>query len=202
MMEPVRMKDRGRRRRCVGAFAALAVLVLLQIPANAGLQIPELPQLPLPTATPLLDGLLNDTEVPLSGSTEVVTGLVNDTTQQVGGLLGGTVTNPTAPKGSTGSGPRIGSPATVAPEPGSAPGSATVRVSANRIRVPSYGAAVTDGIARTARRAAELAGPVAAPMVLALFSVMLLFVAARGPGRLVKVEEERKAFREQRSFRL
>jgi hypothetical protein len=199
-MDSVRPKNRGRRRRCVAAFASLAVLVLLQVPANAGLQIPELPELPLPTATPLIDGLLND--LPVSGSTEPLTNLVNNTTGSVGGLLGGTGTGPSAPKGSAGHGPRIGSPATIAPVVDAVPGSAEVRVSGNRIPAPSYGAAVSDGFSRTARRAAELAGPVAVPMVLAVFAVMLLFLAARGPGRLVKVEEERKAFHEQRSFRL
>ena len=79
---------------------------------------------------------------------------------------------------------------------------ATTRVSSAKVPSVSYGSAVGDGFARAARRAAELAGPVAAPMILALFAVGLLFVAARGPGRLVKVEEERKAFRDQRTFRL
>jgi hypothetical protein len=75
-------------------------------------------------------------------------------------------------------------------------------VSSSIHRPVSYGAAVSEGFSRAANRAANLAGPLAAPFAVAFFAVGLLTLAARGPGRLVKVEEERQTFREQRSFRL
>lgn len=199
MKRPARRTDRRRSRRAgLGVVIALVVVVLLQLSASADI---GLPQLPLPTSTPLLEGLLEG-DLPVSGSLEGATDLVDGTTDQLGGLLG-TTTNPgTVPKRPAVKRPTVGTPATVSSPAGndSPANGPQVRVSGRR--VPSYGAAVTDGFSRTARRAAELAGPIAAPMALAMFAVALLLVAARGPGRLVKVEEERKTFRERRSFRL
>ncbi len=186
----------------------MGVVAFAQIPASAKL---ELPPLPLPTASPLkLEDLLNLDELLKDPPASVDIGqIVEGTTSTVSDLLGDT---PGAPDGEPGGGRRP-----PAPEPApSAP--VTDSWSTDRVLVPagstipatrvaghklgSYTGAVGNGFSRAARRAAALAGPVAAPMILALFAVGLLFVAARGPGRLVKVEEERTAFRERRTFRL
>ncbi len=192
-------------------FALVAVFAIAQGSASAQLKLPELP---LPTSDPLLDDLgledLLNVDALLNGELPVSTDLgetVDAVTGTVTNVIGGTTDDPGKPK--------------AAPKPDQLPAlatqtdswatdrvptgmiaPATTKVSSSRVPSVSYGSAVGDGFARAARRAAELAGPVAAPMILALFAVGLLFVAARGPGRLVKVEEERKAFRDQRTFRL
>ncbi|MGH2726793.1 MAG: hypothetical protein ACRDKS_07425 [Actinomycetota bacterium] len=189
--------------------AVLGVVAFAQIPASAELKLPELP---LPTASPLdLEDLLNLDELlngPLPASTDVGQ-IVDDTTGTVSNLLGDTTDQPPVLGGTDE--PPVSRPAPQTPATGSwstdrvllPPGAAVpaTRVASHKIG-PSYTGALGNGFSRAARRAAELAGPVAAPMILALFAVGLLFVAARGPGRLVKVEEERKAFSERRTFRL
>lgn len=200
------------RARHWALLGVVAIVAFGQISASAELKLPELP---LPTATPLvqdplnledllnLDQLLNGEDLPVSTDLGDV---VDSTTGTVSNLLGGSTEDPPAPGGS-------GAPPASAPNAPTvdswsidgllpADGSVPTRVSSEKLTSHSYAAAVGQGFARAARRAAELAGPVAAPMVLGLFAVGLLFVAGRGPGRLVKVEEERKAFREQRTFRL
>jgi hypothetical protein len=42
----------------------------------------------------------------------------------------------------------------------------------------------------------------AAPLLVALFALATLVLAARGPGRLVKVEEDRQGIRDRRSYKL
>jgi hypothetical protein len=197
-------------------LAVVAIVAFAQISASAELKLPELP---LPTSSPLLDDplsledLLNldellEGELPVSTDlgevVEGVTGSVSDVLGANGGptdVLGGKQTpapaKPVAPPE-----PQTGSWSTDrVPPPTGLTGPSTL-VSSSRIPTTSYAAAVGQGFARAVRRAADLAGPVAAPMLLGLFAVGLLFVAARGPGRLIKVEEERKTFREQRTFRL
>lgn len=211
-MKGIRRRNRGPSRRVrIGAlFAVVAVVAFGQISAAADLGVPELP---LPTASPLdledllnIDELLNDQPV-----TEPVDDVVQGVSDGVSNLLGNTTEKPTDVLGGKNK-RRAKPPAKPALDTGSwstdrvlLPSSELVgptRVSSSRVGLSTYGAAVGDGLTRAVRRAAELAGPVAAPMLLALFAVGLLFVAARGPGRLVKVEEERKAFREHRTFRL
>jgi hypothetical protein len=191
-------------------FALVVVFAIAQGSASAELKLPELP---LTTSDPLLndlglEDLLNVDEL-LNGELPVSTDLgetVDAVTGTVTNVIGGTTDDPGQPKAAPKKQlPALGTQtdswatdrvptAMIAP--------ATTKVSSSRVPSVSYGSAVGDGFARAVRRAAELAGPVAAPMILALFAVGLLFVAARGPGRLVKVEEERKAFRDQRTFRL
>lgn len=211
-MTGIRRRNQGptRRTRIGALLAVVAVMAFAQISASAQLKLPELQ---LPTATPLLEEPLNledllnldellSGELPVSADVgEVVGGVSNLLGGTSGDVLGGK--NKPAPGKQLAPGaPQTGSWSTdrILP-PAGLIGPAT-NVSSNRVPAPSYGAAVGEAFSRAARRAAELAGPVAAPMILGLFAVGLLFVAARGPGRLVKVEEERKAFRGQRTFRL
>lgn len=215
-MKGIRRRMRGPTRRTrIGAwFAVVAVVAFAQISASAQL---ELPQLPLPTSSPLptepldLEDLLNLDEllIPDLPVETDVDDVVDGVTGTVSDVLGG----PSDDESDALGGKQKPAPA-ILPPADSQTGSWSIdrllpngsidpaRVSSSRLPAPSYGAAVGSGFARAARRAAQLAGPVAAPMILALFAVGLLFVAARGPGRLVKVEEERKAFNERRTFRL
>jgi len=204
------MRGSSRRVRAAALVAVfLGVLAFAQVPASAELKLPELP---LPTASPLdLEDLLNLDEllngpVPVSGDLGQI---VDGTTDTVSNLLNGTTEDPPVLGGKTKPPVSKPAPAPLAPATDSwstdrlllPPTSITeTRVASHKI--PSYTGALGNGFSRAARRAAELAGPIAAPMIVALFAVGLLFVAARGPGRLVKVEEERKAFRERRTFRL
>lgn len=203
-----------RRARVGATLVFLAVFAIAQGAASAQLKLPELPL--LESEDPLLDDLgledllnvdeLLNGELPVStdlgGTVGGVTGTVND-------LIGGNTDDPpaTAKKPAPAPLPALGTgTATDAWATNRIPaglvGPGTSSVSSTKVKTVSYGAAVGDGFARAARRAAGLAAPIAAPMILAFFAVGLLFVAARGPGRLVKVEEERKAFRDQRTFRL
>jgi hypothetical protein len=216
----IRRRNRGSTRRTrIGALLAVVALVAFtQISASAELKLPELP---LPTSAPLLDDPLNledllnldellNSELPVSTDLgEVVEGVTEGVSNVLGGsgsptdVLGGQQQPEPAPAKKVAPGvPQTGSWSTdrlLLPSGLTGP---STQVSSTRVPAVSYVAAIGQGFARAARRAADLAGPVAAPMLLGLFAVGLLFVAARGPGRLIKVEEERKAFREQRTFRL
>jgi len=214
----IRRRNRGPTRRTrIGALLAVVTLVAFtQISASAELKLPELP---LPTSTPLLDDPLNledllnidellSGELPVSTELgEVVEGVTESVSNVLGGnggptdVLGGSQ-NPAPAKPVAPPAPQTGSWSTDGVLPPAGLTGPSTLVSSSRVPTPSYAAAVGQGFARAVRRAADLAGPVAAPMLLGLFAVGLLFVAARGPGRLIKVEEERKAFREQRTFRL
>lgn len=212
-MKRVRSRNAGRRGRLVASLALVAVVALMQVPATAESKLPELP---LPSATPLLDHLIDQilapvtdpVSDPVSDTLDNVTGLLGGATEEAGLGLGGGQQNPGTVQPKTPAvvpvqPSRTGSWSVDRPPASAEIGAPGVRVGNSRSHPPmSYGAAVTDGFARTARRAATLAGPVAAPMILALFAVGLLYVAVGGPGRLVKVEEERKAFRERRTFRI
>ena len=217
-MTGIRRRNRGPTRRTrIGALLAfVAVVAFAQISASAQLKLPELP---LPTSAPALDDPLNledllNLDELLNGDLPVSTDLgevVGGVTEGVSNVLGGNggptdvlsgKQQPAPAEQVVPRAPQTGSWSTDGIlTPSGLTGPAT-SVSSNRVPTPSYAAAVGQGFARAARRAAELAGPVAAPMLLGLFAVGLLFVAARGPGRLIKVEEERKAFRERRTFRL
>lgn len=211
MRTPVRGSDRRKRgaaRAAASVFAALVVTaVLASAPASAQL-LPPLPPLPLPTSSTGLD--LNDTVAD-------VTGVLNDVPDQLGSIVGDTTASLNLP-GITNPKPN---PAPVPQNPGQVPitGSwsaelppglqaplkqvAPTRVSGTSVRRSlSYGAALSEGLRAAAGRAAALAGPLAAPIALALIAVGLIAVAARGPGRLVKVEEERASGRERRTYRL
>ncbi len=215
----IRRRNRGptRRTRIGALLAVVAIVAFAQISASAELKLPELP---LPTSAPLLDDPLNledllnidgllEGELPVSTDLGEVVGGVTEGVSDVLGVtsdppnvLGGKQ-KPAPVKQLMPRAPQTGSWSTdrILP-PSGLTGPPAALVSSSRVPTPSYAAAVGQGFARAVRRAADLAGPVAAPMLLGLFAVALLFVAARGPGRLIKVEEERKAFREQRTFRL
>jgi hypothetical protein len=174
------------------------------MPASAQL-LPPLPPLPLPSSSTDL----NDT-------VDGVTGLLNDVPDQLGSIVEDTTAslnlpgtnpqpNPAPIPQNPVTGPLVGSWSVDNPPTGLQPNVTTVspRVSGARYRRSlSYGAALSEGFRAMAGRAASLAGPLAAPIALALVAVGLLAVAARGPGRLVKVEEERHAIRERRNYRL
>jgi hypothetical protein len=207
MKTPVRGSDRSKRgavRAVAFVFSALIVTaVLASAPASAQL-LPPLPPLPLPTSSTGID-LLDD-----------VTNLLTDVPDQLGSIVEDTTASLTLP-GVTNPQPN---PAPLPQNPGQLPitGSwsadmppglqAPVKTVPTNVsgtayrRSLSYGAALSNGFRAAAGRAAALAGPLAAPIALALIAVGLIAVAARGPGRLVKVEEERQSGRERRSFRL
>ena len=210
MKTPVRGSDRPKGRAAAFSFAALIVLgVLASAPASAQL-LPPLPPLPLPTSSTGVDLDLNDT-------VGDVTNLLSDVPDQLGSIVSDTtasltipaVTNPKpnpAPvPQNPGQLPITGSWSTVVP-PGLLPPveqSVPTQVSGTSVRRSlSYGAALSNGFRAAAGRAAALAGPLAAPIALALIAVGLIAVAARGPGRLVKVDEERASGRERRAYRL
>ena len=187
---------RPRRRVRVGGLlvlgAWLVVGALTTVPASAKLELPPLPPLPLPTLTPL-DGL------PVAGTVDPaqLLGLVPD---QLGPKQ--PVVKPVRPPATSPITTRVDSwsldqlPALQGP-------SAQTAVSSTQLDRPgSYSSMVSGGLRAAAGRAANLAGPLAAPLAVALFAVGLLAVAARGPRRLVKVEDERQIFRDRRSYRL
>ena len=201
---------RPRRMRAGKAAllgAAMVAGVFALAPASAGLpievELPPVPQLPLPlpTVTPTV-------ELPVSGTVDTVTQTVDGVTATVGGIVdprggGGTVpvTKPVLHQPVTDSWSLEQLPGLQ----GSGGASETVRTttSSSRLNRPgSYTSLIGNGLRATARRALELAGPLAAPLVLAMFALVLLAVAARGPGKLVKVDEERRTFHERRSHRL
>lgn len=206
MQTNVRGSGRRGTRPAVFLFAAVLIVgVFAALPASAQL----LPPLPLPTSSPGID--LNDT-------IDDVTGVVTDVPDQLGSI----VEDSTASLNLPGTKPQP-NPGAITQKPVQAPlvGSWSVdnppaglrstvptttvspRVSGARYRRSlSYGAALSEGFHAAAGRAASLAGPLAAPIALALVAVGLIAVAARGPGRLVKVEEERHSVRERRSYRL
>jgi hypothetical protein len=206
MQTKVRRADRTRARRA--AFLSAAVLVLgvfACLPASAQL-LPPLPPLPLPTSS---------TGVDLNRTVDDVTGLLNDVPDQLGSIVDDTTASLTLPTGGGSTPPGGGSPVTnspsvsgplsVIPAVGLLPGTsgAPTRIDGTRLRRNlSYGAALSNGFRAAAGRAAALAGPLAAPIALALIAMGLIAIAARGPGRLVKVEEERLNVRERRSYRL
>lgn len=160
----------------------------------AGAEVPQAPDLPLPTPIPSLG------PAPDSGAGDPL-GLLEGVPDQ---LLNGPAASTPGPSGAGAeSDPRepatrSGSWSTARTIPGNAPAP-----DGGRERpVPSYGAALGRGIAQVAQRAARLAGPLAPTFLLALLAVAVLVTAARGPGRLVKIEEEREALRGRRAFRL
>jgi hypothetical protein len=206
----IRRRNRGptRRTRIGALFAVVVLLAFAQFSASADLLDEPLLDDPLNLEDLLnLDELLNS-ELPVSTDLDEVVGGVTESVSNVLGGNGGPTDvlsgkqKPAPAKQVAPRAPQTGSWSANRVLPPSGLIGPAIRVSSNRVPNLSYGAAVGQGFARSARRAADLAGPVAAPMLLGLFAVGLLFVAARGPGRLIKVEEERKAFREQRTFRL
>jgi hypothetical protein len=201
----------GARRLRAGriAFVAAAFVVgaFVIAPASAqlplDLDLPTLPPLPLPLPT------LAPLDEEASGSVDGVVDTLNSIPDQLGAIVPG----PSKP---------------VAPAPNPMPGLKPTKVDAWSIeRLPalsrtgyasnvppttissfrlarpgSYTSVVGDGFRAAAGRAAHLIGPLAAPLLVALFAILTLALAARGPGRLVKVEEDRQGFRDRRSYRL
>jgi hypothetical protein len=169
------------------------VFTMVAIPASAQIDLPPLPQLPLPTPS----------DVPLSETVDDVTGVLTEVPEQLGGILGTPSDTPRPrPAPSAGSLRTDSWAIERSPEPVMDDTTrATVSSTSNR-RPVSYGSALSGGFRAAAGRAAALAGPVAAPAALALLAVTLLVIAARGPNRLVKIEEERQDLRERRIYKL
>ena len=201
---------RGSRTARAGFFAAGVgiALVLTAWPASAQTDIiPPLP-LQLPSVLPSLVNQVTDT---VSQTLTDATSLLQSVPEQLGGVLGGVLGGTASPPSSPGGKRTIVDPRTVPSwtgnrspitgkvVPPSAVSATSSGVAANQ---HSYLGRLSDGFSHAVRRAANLAGPLAAPIVVAFFAFGLLVLAARGPGRLVKVEEQRRAFREQQSFRL
>ena len=190
------------RRRALRRRAPLGFVLLLPLgailaaaaPASAQIELPPLP-LPLPTVT---------VDLPASGTLEGVGNLVQSVPEQLGGVVQNTL-------GGVGSGPGSDPAGARLPRTGSAyattrgvPSSLLVRPGSPVSEAPerSYGGKLTSGFARAAGRAANLAGPIAAPFGVASIAVGLLLLASRGSGRLVKVEEDRNAVRDRLAYRL
>jgi len=197
----VRPRRRVRARASIVVAATLVLGAFAALPASArlplDLELSPLPPLPLPLPTP-------SGELPVAGTVNTVTGVVNGVTGQLDGSIGGGPGHVPAPK------PRVVPPSRVdswslerlpaLQGPGAA---AQTAVGSTQLGRPgSYTSLVGGGLRAAAGRAKGLAGPLAAPIVFALFALALLVIAARGPGRLVKIEEERQAFRDRRSYRL
>lgn len=206
----------GRRTRAARktiAAVALIVAAFAAAPAHAGLldlQVPELPPLPLPSLSavpsPLPDLL------PHSTSSGAVDDVINSVTSIPDGL-GGIVKTPVKSVK-----PVVKQPATRVPtivdgwslerlpaltRSGVTSNVPKTTVSSSRLGRPgSYVSLVGDGFSAAAGRAARLAGPLALPLLVALFALATLVLAARGPGRLVKVEEDRQGIRDRRSYKL
>jgi hypothetical protein len=186
----------SRRRARAGSLlvlsAACAVGLLAIVPASAGLEVPPLPPLPLPTLTPVQEPV-----------TSTVGGLLEAPDQILGNTGGGPSTGGTTPKtGPVNTITNVDS-WTLDELPALRGTAERTDVSSTQLDRPgSYSSMVAGGLKRAAGRAADLARPLAAPLALALFAVGLLAIAARGPGRLVKVEEERQIYRERRTYRL
>jgi hypothetical protein len=198
---------RAGRLALLGATLVAGIFVAspasAKLPLDIGnIELPPLLPLPLPTLTPSV-------EQPVSGTIDTVTKTVTGVTEELGGVTGG--------DGGTGTTP--GTLPVVRPRPqvdswslerlpglqgtGAASEMARTTVSSARLDRPgAYTSLIGNGIRTTAGRAAELAGPLAAPIVVALFALALLALAARGPGRFVKVDEERQTFRDRRTHRL
>jgi hypothetical protein len=198
------------RRVRAGKMALLGATIVAGVfafaPASAGLdlELPPLPQLPLPLPT-----LTPSVELPVSGTVDTVTTTVTGITETVGGIVGG---------GGGGGGTKpVVKPVVKQPlvdswslerlpglqGSGAASEMARTTISSSRLNRPgAYTSLIGNGLRATAGRALDLAGPLAAPIVVAMFALALLVVAARGPGKLVKVDEERQMFRERRSHRL
>jgi hypothetical protein len=186
----------GRRRartRALLLLAAVLIVGLAIVPASAGLELPPLPPVPLPTLSPL--------DQPVSTT---VDGLLDMPDQILGNTGDKPVSGGTAPKttNTLTSIPTVDS-WSIDRLPALRGTAVRTEVSSSRLDHPgSYSSLVSGGLKRAAGRAADLAAPLAAPLALALFAVGLLAIAARGPGRLVKVEEERQIYRERRTYRL
>lgn len=211
MKTPVRGSDRPKRgavRAVAFVFAALIVsAVLASAPASAQL-LPPLPPLPLPTSS---------TGIDVNKTVDNVTNLLTDVPDQLGSIVGDTTASlnvpvVTQPKPNPAPVPQIpgqlpitGSWSAEMPPGLQAPIKSAVptQVSGTSLRRNlGYTQALSNGVRAAAGRAAALAGPLAAPIALALIALGLIAVAARGPGRLVKVEEERQSGRERRTYRL
>jgi hypothetical protein len=193
---------RAGRLALLGATLVAGIFVSAPASANLDLdlELPPLP-LPLPTLSPIL-------EEPVSATIDTVTKTLTGVPEQLGGIVGGggSGTSPTktpvvrrVTQVDSWSLDRL--PALQ--RSGAAAEMAKTTVSSSRLGRPgSYTSLIGDGFRVTAGRAANLAGPLAAPIVVAMFALAMLVVAARGPGKLVKVDEERQAFRGPRSHRL
>lgn len=196
---PSRARVRAGGLLLVGA--ALVAGAFGAVPASAQLQLPPLPPLPLPTLLP---------EVDLEATTGALTDALADVAKIPLQVVEGATRPPATAKQPAlkpvlrPRGPIVDSwSVDLLPGLTGATEHARTAVSSSRVPRPgSYTSAVSGGFRAAVGRAAKLAGPLAAPLAVALFAVGLLVVAAKSPTRLVKVEEDRRGFREPRSYRL
>jgi hypothetical protein len=175
-------------------FAALVGL-FTALPASAQLQLPPIPPLPLPTVAP-------GVQTPVSQTITGVSKLLDGVPEQLGGVGS---QNPPAPLPRPALRPKGAQVDSWSIDrlPALRGTSARTAISSTRLEAPgSYSSLVSGGFKAAAGRAANLAGPLAAPLAVALFAIGLLALAARAPSRLVKVDDERQAFGERRSYRL
>ena len=193
------VKSRHRPHRWVRFGALLAGSLLaagaFAVPAMAQIQLPPLPPLPLPTLSPIT--------APVAGTIDGLGKLVQGVPAQLGG--GSTQPPVKAPAPAPKVAPKTSSVDawTIDRLPALSRGSVRTSVSSTQLAHPgSYSSVVAHGIKATVGRAARLAGPLAAPLAVALFALGLLAIAARAPSRLVKVDEERQSFGERRVYRL
>jgi len=189
-----RPRRRVRAEGLLAVGAALVIGALTSVPASAQIQLPPVSPLPLPTLSP--GGTL-----PVSQTIDGAGKLLGLVPEQLGGqgpAAGKPVPRPAVqPKGTTVDSWSLDL------LPGLQGTSARTAVGSMQLQRPgSYSSLVSGGLRAAAGRAANLAGPLAAPLALALFAIGLLAIAARGPGRLVKVEEERQSYRDRQSYRL
>jgi len=197
-MRVVKTRHRPHRWVRLGVLLAGSLIGLgaFAVPATAQIQLPPLPPLPLPTLTPIT--------APVAGTIDGLSKFVQGVPEQLGG---GTVTKPPvkAPAPVPAVQPKNASVDSWSLDrlPALSRGAVKTSVSSTQLARPgSYGSIVAGGLKATVGRAARLAGPLAAPLAVALFALGLLAIAARAPSRLVKVEEERQSFGERRIYRL
>jgi hypothetical protein len=206
LKDGIGLRRRGRAGRFAFIAAAFVVAAFVAAPASAqlplDLDVPTLPPLPLPTLAPLPD-------VDVMGT---VNGVINTVTSVPDGL--GVIVPPDSSRPVVRQPNRA--PALRAPEVDgwsierlpALSGAVNTNVPPTSVssswlgRPGSYTSVVGDGFRAAAGRAAHLVGPLAAPLLVAMFAIVTLVLAARGPGQLVKVEEDRQGLRERRSYRL
>jgi hypothetical protein len=220
---------RTLRRFALATWAACALFVVPSAHATAGLlpipvpsvSVPsllqQLPQLPLPTVSPLplpsipivggllpspivtgvpavpLPGQLNDTV----GGIEGLLGLGGGTTKPSPGPVTGIGNGSTGQKSGTGHSPtgtKSGTAGGSGANQSHAGVSGLTTLDGIGIITPGeafnapYGTVTSQAVSKAAGRALHLAGPLAPPLMLAIFALAVLLMLSRGSTRLVKLD--------------
>lgn len=187
---------RARRRTSRGATALVAGASILLWSAWTGAALGQAPDVPVPTpvSTPAAN-LDLPVDLP-AGDALPDTGEVGSTVEDT---LGGDTPGTTKPRSSYKEWTRTGAPqggATTDADSTRAGGDAdgrSARTAPGEDAPGSYAGATAGSIVDTFRRAVSLGGQVALPLGLSAVALVLLVVAARGPGRMAKVEEDAEA---------